>query len=604
MTLAVLKRGWGMQFEFDEPLGNQVVAATIVDELHRSGVRVATISPGSRSTPLALALASHPGIETRVILDERSAGFFALGAAKASGRPVAILVTSGTAATELTPAVTEAFFSQVPLIVLSADRPLELYDSGSAQTIDQSILYSGHLLLRRLIDAGAIGAWKRLRAVTSHAALTAAGLGGKRGPVQLNVSFREPLMRSGSVLPDPLPGRAQGAPWYEAVDLGDPRAAKRMARALLEVHRGLLIVGEVERDEAVFALSELLGWPTLVDPRSGLVRRSRLAVTHQDAIARLPEVEEHLAPELVLYLGRPQASRALSELLGRLAAPGGGSTIWRGGDGGNDPEGLARGFLLGPPERLVAALTELELETEVSVERGYVEAFLALDAACDATIAAMESDGELGVEIEVSRRLVDALGDADLLFSAASMPMRDLEFYAGTSEDYPRVLENRGANGIDGTIASFAGAALIHAEARPEGVSVLVIGDLAFVYDATFLKELAKLPERMLVVAVDNGGGGIFSLLPQRRLTAPQTFEALFGTPHGLDLVRLAAAYGMRASIATRAAEVSAAIADLRVGGPKAILVVHSERDANVEAHEILGRRLAQAMREVTARLP
>ncbi len=592
-----------MQVEFDEPLGNQVVAATIVDELHRSGVRVATISPGSRSTPLALALAAHKGIETRVILDERSAGFFALGAAKASGQPVAMLTTSGTAATELTPAVTEAFLSQVPLVVLSADRPLELYGSGSAQTIDQSVLYDGYLIMRRMIDAGAPGAWKRLRAVVSHAALTAAGLGGRKGPVQLNVSFREPLIRTAAELPAPFPGREGGAPWYESVDLADPRAAKRMARSLLGVRRGLLVVGEIQRDEAVFALSELLGWPTLVDPRSGLVRRSRFAITHQDAIARLPEVEQLLAPELVLYLGRPQASRALSELLARLAGPGGGTSIWRAGDGGKDPEGLACGFLQGPPERLVAALTELELETEMAIEPGFVETFLALDSACDATIAAMQSAGELGVEIEVSRRLVDALGEADLLFAAASMPMRDLEFYAGPSDDYPRVLENRGANGIDGTIASFAGAALTHAQARPEGMSVLVIGDLAFVYDASFLKELAKLGERMLVVVVDNGGGGIFSLLSQRRLATPKTFEALFGTPHGLELTRLAAAYGMRASIATRAAEVSDAIADVRGDGRQSILVVQSERDSNLEAHEVLGRRLAAAMRDVIAGL-
>ena len=592
-----------MQVEFDEPLGNQVVAATIVDELHRSGVRVATISPGSRSTPLALAIAAHRGIDSRVILDERAAGFFALGAAKASGRPVAVLTTSGTATTELTPAVTEASLSRVPLVILSADRPLELYESGAAQTIDQSVLYGGYLLLRRLIDAGAPGAWKRLRAVVSHATLTSAGLAGNRGPVQLNVSFREPLMRSGTELPEPMPGRDGGAPWYAAVDLADPRAAKQMARSLLEVHRGLLIVGELERDEAVFALSELLAWPTLVDPRSGLARRSRLAITHQDAMARLSELEERLAPELVLYLGRPQASRALSELLARWTGPTGGSVLWRAGDEGKDPEGLARGFLVGPPERLVAALTELELETEMAIEPGYVEAFLGLDAACDAAIASLQAEGDLGIEIEVSRRLVDELGESDLLFSAASMPMRDLEFYAGASDDYPRVLENRGANGIDGTIASFAGAALAHAAAPPEGVSVLVLGDLAFVYDATFLKELAKLPGRMLVVVVDNGGGGIFSLLSQKRLTTSETFESLFGTPHGLDLIHLAAAYGMRASLATRAAEVSGAIANLRADGQKTILVVHSGRDANLAAHEILGGRLQESMRKAIAQL-
>ena len=587
-----------MQVEFDEPLGNQVVAATIVDELHRSGVRVATISPGSRSTPLALAIAAHRGIDSRVILDERAAGFFALGAAKASGRPVAVLTTSGTATTELTPAVTEASLSRVPLVILSADRPLELYESGAAQTIDQSVLYGGYLLLRRLIDAGAPGAWKRLRAVVSHAALTSAGLAGNRGPVQLNVSFREPLMRSGTELPEPMPGRDGGAPWYTAVDLADPRAAKQMARSLLEVHRGLLIVGELERDEAVFALSELLAWPTLVDPRSGLARRSRLAITHQDAMARLSELEERLAPELVLYLGRPQASRALSELLARWTGPKGASVLWRAGDEGKDPEGLARGFLVGPPERLVAALTELELETELAVEPDYVRAFMSMEDACEEAISKMAETGELGIEIEVSRRLVQELGEGDLLFSAASMPMRDLEFYAGTSDDYPTVIENRGANGIDGTIATFAGAALAHSEMRPAGISVLVLGDLAYVYDASFLRELARFSLPVLVVVIDNGGGGIFSLLSQRRLTSASTFEELFGTPHGLDLVAVAGAYGMHASTAKVAQEVGSAIAAVRSDRKSVVLVVQSDREANREAHERLVAHLAGGIRQ------
>ncbi len=585
--------------DFDEARGNQVVAATIVDELYRCGIRLATISPGSRSTPLALAFLAHEGIACQVILDERSAGYFALGAAKASGVPAAVVTTSGTAAVELSAAVTEAAYSQVPLLVLSADRPLELYHTGAPQTIDQTSLYGGALLQRRLIDAGSPSSWSRLRATVARAVLVASGLNGASGPVQLNVSFREPLIDPEVTSIVPLRGREDSQAWYRKVDLADLWEVRDFALELLSAARGLIVVGESIQHEAVFAISELLGWPTMVDPRSGLARRSRYALSYQDAFLRLPEILDGLTPEVVLYFGKPQASRVLSEFLARVADPAlkDAARIYRGGDGAADPEGLATGLVVGPLERLVAALTEAELEGALGVDEDFVSRYLRLDHLCDSEVRSAEREGSLGVEIQSLRSVVGALTSKDLLYASASMPMRDLEFFSGLHHDYPRVLENRGANGIDGVIASFAGAALMHQGVLDGGIAVLVIGDLAFLYDASFLRELVKIDRAVLVLVLDNNGGGIFSFLPQKGSVSSHLFEEAFGTPHEMDIADVVAAYSIPCQRDAKAAEIPNAIAALRHSRQLRVMVISSGRDENLDAHRQINARIAAAIR-------
>ncbi len=588
-----------MQVEFDEALSNHVVARTIVDELFRNGVRIVTLSPGSRSTPLALAALAHPGLEARVLLDERSAGFFALGVAKASGVPAAVVTTSGTAVVELSPAVTEAAYSSIPLVVLSADRPFELYDTGAAQTIDQTAVFAGFIRQHRFIDAGAPASLDRLRATISRAVLVSRGLGGPLGPVHLNVSFREPLVVPSAGAVEPLAGRAGSLPWYATVDLDDVVEARSFAQMLLGTKRGLVVVGECDHSEAVFAISELLGWPTMVDPRSGMARRSRYAISYQDSFLRVPELLDQLLPEVVLYFGRPQASRTLSEYLDVISSPyrEGSTRIYRSGDRATDPNGTAAGFVLGPLERLVAELSQAEMLGGLGVDQGFAARYLRIDNVCDAEVRASQLDGTLGVEIKVARVLVESLSSTDLLFASASMPMRDLEFFSGSKPDYPRVLENRGANGIDGVLASFVGAALANERGGFGGIGVLAIGDLAFLYDASFLRELAKLEIAVLIVVIDNNGGGIFSFLPQNRETSTEVFEEIFGTPHGVDLAKIAQAYSIVCHTDAEVEDLPDAIADLRRSRKSRVMIIQSDRGANLAAHRDINAQIALALR-------
>ena len=587
-----------LKFEFDEATANQIVAGTIVDELHRCGVCFVTISPGSRSSALALAFFEHPGIESHVILDERSAGFFALGLAKAHGSPVAILTTSGTATAELTPAVTEASLSAVPLILITADRPMELYRSGSPQTIDQSVLYSGSLRDRRLIDAGAPGSWSRLRSVVAKSVLQAMGLCSTKGPVHLNVSFREPLISDGASLPEPLLPRSKDAPWYTAIDLCDNSTAFAFAQTLVGTRRGLIVVGDSQNHEAVFAISELLGWPTLVDPRSGLARRSRYAISYQDSFLRVGELVESLVPELVLYFGRPQASRVLSEFISHIGDPSGKmpAKIYRANDNGSDPEGVATGFLTGPLERLVGALSEAEMTNEVAISKAFVARYLRFDHFCDIEVRAAEREGNLGIEISAARAISSNLEARDLLFASASMPMRDLEFFSGVTAGSARVLQNRGANGIDGVLSSFVGAAVAHERDSYDSVSVLFVGDLAFLYDASFLGQLKKFSLAVLIVVIDNNGGGIFSFLPQKSSTAPEAFEELFSTPPDTKIADLVSAYGISCKAETKAAEIPALIAQVRLTRRPRVAIVGSDREVNLVAHKGLNQRIANAL--------
>ena len=587
-----------MQVEFDEVLSNHVVARTIVDELFRSGVRIVTLSPGSRSTPLALAALAHPAIETRVLLDERSAGFFALGVAKATGMPAAVVTTSGTAVVELSPAVTEATYSAVPLVVLSADRPFELYDTGAPQTIDQTAVFAGFIRQRRLIDAGAPGSFDRIRATVSRAVLVSRGLGGPLGPVHLNISFREPLVAPAAGAVEPLAGRVDALPWHATIDLDDVVEARSFAQMLLGTKRGLVVVGECDQNEAVFAISELLGWPTMVDPRSGMARRSRYAVSYQDSFLRVPELLDQLLPEVVLYFGRPQASRVLSEYLSAISSPYevGSTMIYRSGDGATDPNGTAAGFVVGPLERLVAELSQAEILGEPSVDSGFAARYLRIDDMCDAEVRASQRDGTLGVEIKVARVLVESLTSTDLLFASASMPMRDLEFFSGSKPNYPRVLENRGANGIDGVLASFVGAALANERGGFGGIGVLAIGDLAFLYDASFLRELAKIEVAALIVVIDNDGGGIFSFLPQNGETSSEVFEEIFGTPHGIDLAKVAQAYSIECDTHAKVGDLPGAIADLRRSRKSRVMIIQSDRGANLAAHRDINARIATAL--------
>ena len=588
---------------------NRRLALTLVDELVRAGLTDACLAPGSRSAPLAVALAEHPAVRLHVHLDERSAAYFALGAAKAAGRPAAVLCTSGTAAANLHPAVVEADHGRVPLLVLTADRPPELRGTGANQAVDQIKLYGDEV--RLFCEVGAPdqtaagpddrGAGRYWRSLASRA--WAAAIGPPAGPVHLNLAFAEPL------LPDPLdgapaPGRPDGAPWTLVARPSlrpGPDEIGALADAVRASARGLLVVGwgASVRPWAVDAFAAAAGWPVLADPLSD-ARRGPAAISTYDSLLRVPEFAAEHRPDLVVRIGAGPTSKALNGWLDDsvpqiVVDPEGG---WP------DPGRTASRRLVADPsallEAVAAALSDgldhaagspgsgsgrqvgdppLAAAARPATGRGaWMERWRAADTVARQAIDELLGGIEEPFEGRVARDLVAALPDGATLLVGSSMPVRDVDAFAAPREGL-RLLANRGASGIDGLVATALGAA-----AASGGPTVALLGDLAFLHDATSVLGAASQSAGAVLVVCDNNGGGIFSFLPQARLPA-HSFESLFATPHGLDLAGLAAVAGLPVQRVTKASELVPALERALAGDCTEVLLVPSDRDANLARH-------------------
>ena len=543
------------------------------EELVRCGITDACTSPGSRSTPLVLSLARTPGLSAWSHVDERVAGFFALGLAKRTGRPVAIACTSGTAAAELAPAVIEAAEARVPLLVLTADRPPELRDVGAGQTIDQIKLYGA--AAKRFVEVGTHEAspervrW--MRALACRAVWSA--LDGRPGPVHLNFPLREPLVLE-EPLPaeDPAPGRPDGRPWVAHPVVPAPDELPKVPIA--PAPHAVIVAGREERDpalgEALAAFAAAARYPLLADPLSG-ARRGPAAIAHYDALLRDERLAAELRPELVLRVGDLPTSKPLRAWLAALGdveqVTLDAESAW------HDPAGVVTARIAASPRATLAALTP---EHRDAGAPEWLARWRAADDAAAGAIAATLGD-ELS-EPRVAAELVDALPAEATLFAAASMPIRDLETFAAARDGAPRILSNRGANGIDGTVAAALGAA-----AAGEGPVVLHIGDVALAYDLTALLSARRLGLSLTIVLVNNDGGGIFHFLPVAREGAD--FERHVATPHGLDFAQAAALYGARHVLASDLATLRAELERAADGVGVTIVEVRTERDANVVLH-------------------
>ncbi len=506
---------------------------SFTDELVRCGLREAVLAPGSRSTPLAMAFceAERRGlVRLHVRIDERSASFTALGLAKASRQPVAVLCTSGTAAANFHPAVIEADESGVPLLVLTADRPPELRGIGANQAIDQIKLYGG--AVRWFCEAGLpearpgmVGYW---RSLACQAWAHAAGrVGGLAGPVHLNLPFREPLVPGDAgepAWPESLDGRPDGRPWtsYELRDLS------RDELELPWTERGVVVCGDGDYDAT--ALTELAGragWPVLAEPSSG-ARRGPNALSAYQYVLATPEFMAAHAPDLIVSAGRPGLSRPQSALLG------GGSArrhvvIAQGPGRWADPQRAATD---------VAAAVSLTAAPGTQDSGRWLTDWRRADDAARRAVDAVLDDDDTLTEPRLARDLAHQVPEGTLLWTGSSLPVRDIDFHLSPREDL-RILASRGASGIDGTTSAAIGAALAHG-----GPAVALIGDLAFLHDAAGLALGPSEPRPDLcLVVVNNDGGGIFSTLEQAAFSG--SFERIFGTPHGAGLPHLAAAFGL-----------------------------------------------------------
>jgi 2-succinyl-5-enolpyruvyl-6-hydroxy-3-cyclohexene-1-carboxylate synthase len=535
--------------------------ATLVDEWASRGVRNAVVAPGSRNTPMALALAERSGMAVHVVHDERAAAFVALGLGLA-GTPAVLLCTSGTAAANFHPAVVEADLSAVPMIVVTADRPPELRDVGAPQTIDQTHLF-GHAV-RWFHDPGVAAralapTWRSLARRVIEASAT--------GPVHLNLPFRDPLVGRAEALPPPL-GFAEGA-------MHDPgRAVADELVVALDQVRGVILAGGrsgTDPDE-VAALAAATQWPVLADPTSG-GRRLAGAVAPFDSLLRHPGFAADHSPHVVVRVGRPAASKVLAEWVARSGA----TLVQVGGPGVIDPD-----------HGVVARLDPRTLSTLADKLTGatgtpWLARWRHAAERAERAIEQLLGEQPALTEPAVARTVAQSLPADTELVVASSMPVRDLEWFGGLAA---RAHANRGANGIDGVVSTALGVAL---RGSP---TVALVGDIAFVHDAGALTALRARRADLRVVVVDNDGGGIFSFLPQATELPEVRFEQLFGTPHGTDVVALARAHDVDAATVTTGAEL---VERVSRPGPS-VTRIPTDRKANVAIHAALNAAVAAAL--------
>lgn len=590
----------------------------MVQALVEAGVEDVVACPGSRSTPLALATRAHPGLRVRVLLDERSAGFFALGLAKASRRPVAVVVTSGTAVANLLPSVVEASLARVPLVMLTADRPPELRDRGAPQTIDQLHIFGGHV--RWFADLPVMddlpATERHIEAAVGRAVATARSA--PQGPVHLNMPFREPLVPGSALGPLDPPGPGSvfggartggagrsfvdakiGRPTLTAFDLGD------LATRLGRVERGLIVAGPQDDPDVPAALARLAaatGYPILADPlsgsRCGPHDRSHV-IDHADHLVRPgPWRDAHL-PDLVIRFGAAPTSKPVMTLLADQQP----IQIVVDGDGGwREPALIATTFIHADPASTALALADRQAGSGGVTDArasNWASAWRVADAAADRALrdwlAGVTGRGE-PFEGHPFAILADALPDGALLWAGNSMPVRDLDAWLPAGPRAIRALSNRGANGIDGVVSTALGSAA----APGVGPVVLVVGDVSFLHDLNALVAARLHDLSATIVLIDNDGGGIFSFLPQATTGAPGVglpdhYEELFGTPHGIDVGPIVTALGGQYR-RVGPADLGEAIVDSIARPGVQVLSLRTDRTRNVELHREAAAAVATAL--------
>ena len=541
---------------------NYQAVAALADAFVACGLEQVCISPGSRSTPLALTFARHPRLKHWIHHDERSAAFFALGMGRATGRPTAVITTSGTATAELYPAVIEARFGRVPLLLLTADRPPALRGTGANQTIDQVGLYASNvkhfhdLPVPAEMDPAEIGAY-------ANAAWEAA-LSAPVGPVHLNLPFDEPLLPTGDGPNfDSSPARS----WTPAVPTPHDEDLDRL-RELMEGGRTVLIAGPLTDGslvEPLVRLAAATGAPVLADPLSGLRTgphdRSHV-IGYGDALAQAGFLDR-AAPTAAVRFGPMPVSKAVNSWLAEhpeVEYAVVDTTGWP------DPGGTAR-VVRADPAATAAAL----VGQAAAQDPAWLELWRSADEAAG---GALTTSGRPFSELSAIETVLESAVEPATVWVASSMPIRQVDLLLGTTSRRLRLLANRGASGIDGFISSALGSAV-----ATGGRTIAVSGDLSLLYDLTALAWAARHRVDVTIVVINNDGGGIFSLLPQAPLP---DFEELFGTPHGLDFADAARWAGVDYALVSNATDLADALTP--VEGPR-LVEVPFDRAAGAAAY-------------------
>lgn len=564
-------------------------AAAMVDALTAGGVHDACVSPGSRSTPLALAFARDERIKVHVHVDERTAGFFAIGLSAATFAPVALVCTSGTAAAEYHPAVVEASRGRVPLITLTADRPPRLRNTGANQTIDQVELYG--TAVRRYLEpplpatAADADAWFD----TGVRALEAAH-GPRPGPVHVNCPFDEPLVPNGPS------GWVRRAAPVAPTDDGDQDEIDATLEAFLSMYagrRGVMTIGSLRPPQTLSLLSfgERLGWPVLAEPLSGLrldaSSAGRALAAGQQLIGDDAWLARH-RPEVVLQVGATPTTRATQRLVAETDA----LVVLDRDHPDPDPDGIADQRIAVDPEAFAARAWD-QRETTIARPKGWLDTWRRADLRVHAAIDRLLDGWEDPFEGRIARDVGRFVPRGGVLWTGSSMPVRDVDAYLAprrppriwNPSDLLRVMGNRGASGIDGSVATILGVATANV-----GPTYALVGDVTFLVDAGTLLWAGPSGPDVVIVVVANGGGQIFSTLDHARL--PE-LEELFVTPHPADIAAVCAAAHVGHRHVDRSSTFVAAVEDAaRTGG---VQVVEVKADP-----EIQRRRRAEVRQAVT----
>jgi len=568
---------------------NALWCSVLAETLVRCGLRHAVISPGSRSTPLTLALVRHPGLECVPVLDERSAAFFALGLAKRTHTPVALVCTSGTAGANYLPAIIEAHESRTPLLVITADRPPEMRDCASGQTIDQQKLFGGFVAFFHefAVPEPTLPLLAYARQTIAHAFQRA--LLPQDGPVHVNMPFRDPLPPLEDATAKDV-AAAIDESFFAHLAPPPTSAAGATVWQRPTTTRGLIIAGPANpRDVAhyvsrVRALAEATGWPILADVLSPLRHHGEGTVpivAHYDAILRHEATARDLVPRHVLCLETWPTSKVLR---GWLEANGAEITLVSAASANRDALHGRTRHLPWPAEALAA-------EGRAAADAGYREAWARAERAAAAALrAGLEADTSEGFfEPVACWTLAHALEHETTVFVASSMPVRDVEYFWPLTARRHRFQFNRGANGIDGTLSTALGVA------HGGGAAVLLTGDLAFLHDSNGLLLARRLRGSLTVVLVNNNGGGIFGHLPVARFDPP--FEEFFATPQAVDFARLCAAHDVRHEIVRDRAQLRALVAGPAPAGVR-VLEVRTDRKRDAAGR----KRLLAAAGETVGR--
>ena len=573
-------------------LANRLWASLIVEELVRNGVDFFCVAPGSRSTPLVAALAENPKARSLVHFDERGTAFAALGYVRATGRPAAWITTSGTAVANGLPAIVEASVDGVPMILLTADRPPELRQTGANQTIDQPDIFGDFVRWRFDLPAPDSGVDPTMVLTTVDQAAYRARRS-PRGPVHLNLMFREPFLPDTEETWDedasiPASWRESGEPYTQyaatepAVDRGEVAALWEVLRP---AKRGLVVAGRLasrKQGEAAARLAQILGWPLLPDigSQARLGAESETLVPYYDAVLSSDAFADGPGPDAVIQVGGRALSKRLEQFVARSRP---------------DPYVVVRDnpFRLDPGHRVThsvesevvgfcAALVEISEKRPSEGDASWTAGWLKASEDIGRRLEEILSRGSVLSEPFVARAVSRHVPEDHGLVVASSMPVRDLDTFAAPDGPPVPVAANRGASGIDGTVATAAGFA------RGLGHPVtLLIGDLALLHDLNSLALLRETP--VVVVVLNNDGGGIFNFLPVSAQKA--FFEPYFGTPQGVGFEAAAKMFGLGYEQPRTGEEVLEAYRAACSGGGSSIIEVRTDRGENVKLHRgLLGR--------------